>query len=189
MSRSVVFRLSLAALIALYPFIVFLGLDVLPPGIIGLILALLLIVRFGLVRPNERLAALPVGVILVAYAVGTALTGSTQLLLFYPVVVNTVFLILFAASLFHDEPLLLRIIRARGTTVSPIGAIYLWRLTAIWAGFFLVNGTIAAWTTTADLQVWTLYNGLISYFIVAVLILGELAFRRHYKKRHNISDD
>jgi uncharacterized membrane protein len=188
-SRSVVFRLSLATLIALYPFIVFLGIDVLPPGGIGLILALLLLVRFGFVRPGERVATLPVGVILVAYAVGTALTGSTLLLLFYPVVVNAIFLVLFAASLLDDEPLLLRIIRARGTVVSPIGVIYLRRLTAIWAGFFLINGAIAAWTTTADLRVWTLYNGLISYLVVAALILGELLFRRHYKKRHNISDE
>ena len=65
---------------------------------------------------------------------------------------------------------------------------YLTRLTAIWAGFFAANGLVALWTTTASLEVWTLYNGLISYLLVATLMLSEWLFRRHYKRRLGISD-
>jgi uncharacterized membrane protein len=58
-----------------------------------------------------------------------------------------------------------------------------YRLTALWAAFFALNGLTALWTTTLPMEVWTLYNGLISYIIVASLIGGELLFRNHYKKR------
>jgi uncharacterized membrane protein len=85
--------------------------------------------------------------------------------------------------------LLLRIVRARGTAIGGLGVTYLTRLTAVWAAFFVVNGMIAVWTTTADLEVWTLYNGLIAYLIIAALILGELMFRRHYKRHHNVSSE
>jgi uncharacterized membrane protein len=188
-SRTIVFRAIFAVLIALYPFIVYFGIKILPPGLIGLVLALLLLARFGIVRPTERSTALPVGAILFAFAVASALVGSAQLLLYYPVVVNAVLFFLFAGSLRTKEPLLLRIVRARGTAIGGLGVTYLTRLTAVWAAFFVVNGMIAVWTTTADLEVWTLYNGLIAYLIIAALILGELMFRRHYKRHHNVSSE
>lgn len=187
MIQSNIFRVIFVCLIAIYPFIIYFGIQVLPTGFFGLVLAILLLMRFGFIRPEERATALPIGGLLLAYALTAALTGSKQLLLYYPVVVNAVLLILFAGSLRTDEPLLLRIVRARGIKISAYGPRYLARLTALWAVFFVINGLIAAWTTTASLQVWTLYNGLLSYLIVAVLILGELIFRRHYKRRRGIS--
>jgi uncharacterized membrane protein len=38
------------------------------------------------------------------------------------------------------------------------------------------------------MAVWTLYNGLISYFLVAALIGGELLFRGVYRKRLGIGN-
>jgi len=65
---------------------------------------------------------------------------------------------------------------------------YLSRLTALWAVFFALNGMTALWTSTASMEVWTLYNGLISYFIVAALIGAELLFRSYYKKRMGLDN-
>jgi uncharacterized membrane protein len=182
-SHPTIFRAIIVVLAALYPFIIYFGIRILPPGFFGLVLAVLLMLRFGLVKPEERFTALRIGAILLVYAIASALVGSVQMLLYYPVLVNGVLCILFASSLRKEEPLLLRIVRARGTAISEHTSRYLTRLTAVWAGFFVVNGMIALWTTTASMEIWTLYNGLISYLIVAVMILGELIFRRHYKKR------
>ncbi len=106
------------------------------------------------------------------------------MLLYYPVLVNSILLVLFAGSLCTKEPLLIRVVRARGVPVAENATGYLTRLTAVWASFFLVNGLIAVWTTTASIEIWTIYNGMISYLIVAVLASGEWIYRGYYKKRH-----
>lgn len=189
MTGSIIFRVAFVVLLALYPFIIYFGLRTLPPSFFGLVLAVLLLIRFGIVRPEERATAWPLILILLAYAIASALIGSTQMLLYYPVLVNAILFALFAGSLRSDEPLLLRIVRARGIAISSHGPRYLTRLTAFWCGFFVINGMIALWTTTASMEIWTIYNGMISYLLVGALILGEWAFRRHYKKRHGLSVD
>jgi len=184
----VVVRIAFVFLLALYPFFVFFGLRVLPPGVVGLVLAVLILVRFGIIGLTERSTALPGFIVLFLYAAATALLGSSQMLLYYPVLVNAILLVLFAGSLRTEEPLLNRVVRARGEPVGEHASRYLTRLTSVWAGFFLVNGLIALWTTTTSIETWTIYNGVISYLIVAVLASGEWIYRGRYKKRHGIEN-
>ena len=183
-----ILRVAFVGLLALYPFIIYFGIRVLPASFFGLLLAALVVLRFSVVSSDERAVALPVMLLLLAYAIGATIVGRTQALLYYPVLVNGLLCIVFALSLRKDEALLLRLVRSRGIPMSEYGPGYLTRLTAVWAGFFALNGMVALWTTTASLEVWTLYNGLISYLLVATLILGEWLFRRHYKRRLGISD-
>jgi uncharacterized membrane protein len=57
-------------------------------------------------------------------------------------------------------------------------------VTLAWCGFFLVNGTIAAWTAlAAPLAWWTLYNGLLSYLLIAALFGAEWVARGVYRRR------
>jgi uncharacterized membrane protein len=50
-------------------------------------------------------------------------------------------------------------------------------------GFFVFNGLVsAALTLWAPLEWWTLYNGLIVYFIMAVLFVGEWVLRRRLRR-------
>jgi len=185
---SVVLRVVFVFVLALYPILVFFGLRVLPPGVVGLLLAVLLMIRFGVIRATERSTALPGFIVLFLYAVASALVGNAQMLLYYPVLVNLLLLVLFAGSLRSQEPLLIRVVRARGTAVGEHATRYLTRLTAIWAGFFLANGLVSVWTTTSSIEVWTLYNGVISYLMVGVLASIEWVYRGYFKKRHEIED-
>ena len=184
-----IFRGLFAVLVALYPFIIYFGLRILPPSFFGLLLAILLMFRFGIIPPEQRATAVPIIVILLAYAVAAALSDSVTMLLSYPVLVNAILFVGFAGSLRSEVPLLLRLVRARGIPISSRGPGYLRRLTAIWAGFLVINGASAGWTTTASIEIWTLYNGMISNLLIGALIPGEWAFRRHYKKRHGLSID
>jgi len=77
----------------------------------------------------------------------------------------------------------LRFVRARNYEISDHAPRYLFWLTMVWAVFFVFNGLVSLWTSTLSMQSWTLYNGLISYFLVAILGVGEWVFRRYYKKR------
>jgi len=170
-----------------YPFIIYFGLSVLPPSFFGLVLLVLLGLRFGVLLPEERLVFLPIIVIFFGYAAATMYFDNQQLLLFYPAFVNFTLCIVFTNSLRSEEPLLLRIVRSRGYAISDHTPKYLFWLTAIWAAFFVLNGSVSIWTSTLSLQAWTLYNGLISYFMIAILGVGEWLFRRYYKKRVGVT--
>ena len=61
-----------------YPFMVYFGLSVLPPSFFGLVLIVLLALRFGVLLPEERLVFLPVLLVFLVYAVTTVFVDSAQ---------------------------------------------------------------------------------------------------------------
>lgn len=186
MTRSALIRVAFLACIAAYPFIIFFGLKYLPPSAFGLALLALLAMRYGILLPAERPILVPMLLVFLTYALTAALSQSQAMLLYYPAVVNFTLSGVFLYSLRQGDPLLLRIIRARGISVSVHGPRYLYRLTGIWAAFFIINGLISIWTSTLSIEAWTLYNGFLSYCLVAVLVGAEYAFRRYYKRRMGV---
>ena len=188
MNRSSVIRVLFVASIAVYPFIILAGLEYFPPSFFALALLVLLGFRYGVLLPEERPVLLPVLLIFVTYAVIAAATGSARMLLFYPALVNVTLCGIFLNSLRQGDPLLLRILRARNWPLSEHAPTYLYRLTAVWAGFFVFNAAISIWTTTLDLKIWTLYNGFLSYCLVALFVGVEYLYRRHYKRRMGVDN-
>ena len=186
MSQAILVRVLFVIFVMLYPFVVYFGIRYLPPSFFGVMLAVVLAMRFGVLVPEERPVLLPLLTVLIAYAVASAALPSITMLLYYPVLVNFSLCAVFANSLRHEESILLKLIRARGIQVSKFGPKYLHRLTACWAIFFAVNGLVAIWSTTRSIEVWTAYNGLIAYLIVGALIGGERIFRRYYKKHMGV---
>lgn len=185
MNVSGAIRLLFVFLIAVYPFIVYFGLQILPPSAFGLMLIALLAMRYGVLLPKERAVLLPLLVLFFGYAVSATAMGSREMLLYYPALVNFALMVIFAVSL-RDEPLLLRLVRARGMRISRHGPGYLHRLTAVWTCFFAANGVVSVWTTRLSIESWTLYNGLISYLCIALLVGGEYLFRVRYKRRMGV---
>lgn len=186
MTLSIPIRALFVACIALYPFFVYFGLQYLPPSFFGIALLILLGMRFGVLLPEERPILLPVLLLYVAYAALAALADSKTMLLFYPVLVSCTLCVLFLNSIRVGEPLLLRVLRARGWAMSEHAPRYLHNLTLIWAGFFALNGAVALWTATLSIEAWTVYNGFLSYVLVAILVAVEYVFRRWYKRRMGV---
>jgi len=172
--------------LSLYPFIVYFGLRHLPVSFFALVLLAVLMLRFGLIRPDERRVMLPLLAGLAAFAAAAALTGSQALLLAYPVLMNLGLCALFAFSLRSEEPLLLRVARSRNMEITDHARPYLRRLTALWAVFFALNAAVAYGTTHLSIGVWAVYNGFVSYIIIGLLLVGEVLFRRRYKRRHGL---
>jgi len=187
-TRSMIGRGAFVGLLATYPFVVYFGIRVLPAGFFAVLLAVIVALRAAVIRAEERKLVLPMMLLLFAYAIIAAIVDRTEALLYYPVLVNITLCAIFILSLRGDESLLLRIARSRGIPMSEYAPGYLRRLTVVWACFFAANAMISFWTTTATLEVWTLYTGLISYMLVGMLILSEWLYRQHYKKRHGVSD-
>ena len=186
MTRSTFIRAIFLACIAAYPFIILFGLKHLPPSAFGLALLVLLAMRYGVLLPGERPILLPMLLIFLGYALTATVSRSEAMLLYYPAVVNFTLCAVFLNSLREGDSLLLRIIRARGWPVSEHGPKYLYRLTAVWAAFFVANGLVSIWTSTMSIEIWTLYNGFLSYCLVAVLVGVEYLFRRYYKRRMGV---
>lgn len=179
-------RILFILIIAIYPFIVYFGIQALPPSFFGLVLVTLLAMRYGVLLPKERSILLPLLLLFFVYALAATFMQSTRMLLYYPALVNFSLFAVFAGSLYREEAMLLRIVRARGVPLSKYGPAYLNRLTAVWAGFFAANGFVSFCTVRLSIETWTLYNGLISYFLVAALAGGEYLFRGRYKRRMGV---
>lgn len=188
MKKAIFVRVLIAIFFLTYPFIVYFGIQLFPASFFGLLLVVILAMRFGILVSDERKILLPVLLVFLGYAIVTVILDSALMLLYYPALVNFSLFITFAISLRYEEPLLLRIVRARGGTISDYTPRYLYRLTALWAGFFVLNGAVSIWTSTLSMEAWTFYNGMLSYFIVALLIGGELLFRRRYIKRMGVEN-
>ncbi len=107
-----------------------------------------------------------------------------HLLLWYPVAVNVVMLVLFGGSLFTAMPLVERLARLREPELPQRAIIYVRRVTQIWCLFFIINGSIALATCLAgSLHWWTLWNGMVSYLLMGLLMAGEWWVRRRLQAR------
>ena len=104
--------------------------------------------------------------------------GSSNAMLYYPVLVNAVLLAAFAGSLFFRPTIVERIARLRDSDLPPQAIPYLRRVTAAWCVFFVGNGAIALYTATAaSFETWVLYNGLIAYILIGSMFAGEFFIR------------
>jgi len=69
---------------------------------------------------------------------------------------------------------------------SAIQQIYLRNLTALWMAFFAVNSALSLHTALAyGTGAWALYNGIISYLLIAVLVVLEILYRPFYQRRYD----
>ena len=120
----------------------------------------------------------------VTLCVASYLLKTHQLLLFYPVVVNAVMLAVFGGSLWSSMPIIERLARLQEPNLPPQAVRYTRRVTQIWSGFFIVNGSVALFTVVyGDMTLWTLWNGMIAYLLMGGLMAGEWLVRRHLRKR------
>lgn len=111
--------------------------------------------------------------------------------LYYPVAVNGAFLIVFAASLFTEASIITRL--AKLTAKEPLDdrAIkYTRTVTKIWCIFFLTNGSMSFYTViSGDLELWTLYNGLVSYILMGILFAVEYLVRIILIRKAKVSSE
>lgn len=151
------------------------------------LMALLLFLRF---RQTRRQAG-PLNVVTQVVAatgmtlcIASYLLKAHQLLLFYPVVVNTVMLAVFGGSLWSSMPIVERLARLREPALPERAVRYTRRVTQIWCAFFVGNGGIALFTALhGDMSLWTAWNGMISYLLIGMLMAGEWLVRQRVIKR------
>lgn len=171
----------LGAVTLAYPLLVYYSIGQLSPKFMALLLAGLALARALLVRqPVWWTAAGAASVLALLAFVGDALLP----LKLYPVLVNLLFLAVFGISLWHPPSVIERIARLTEPHFTDAAVAYTRRVTQVWCGFFLLNGSLALvtalWTST---DIWALYNGLLSYLLMGCLFAGEWLVRRQVRAR------
>lgn len=132
-------------------------------------------------RASWRLALLG---ILAAFTAIALTSQGLQVLMVYPVLFSLAACAWCAWTLGHPPSAIERLARFSGMAVDAAGERYTRGVTWLWLGFFLLNASIAAWTAwRGDTVLWSLYNGLTSYLLVALLFAGEWLFRGYYRRR------
>ncbi|OEZ63227.1 hypothetical protein [Duganella sp. HH105] len=105
----------------------------------------------------------------------------------YPVLVNAALLAGFGYSLATPMSAVERMARLRGEDFPPVAQAYMRKVTQVWCGFFVVNGAIAFATALwASEAVWSLYTGVISYALMALLFGAEYLVRLRFKRLHHV---
>lgn len=174
----------LAAFMVLYPVVVYAGMESL--GLRGLLGLLLGAVLLRAMVSRERLwwwVALAVSMLC---GIGLLLQDVRTVKL-YPVLVNAAMLGVFAWSLWHPPTVVERLARLQTPDLPPQAVRYTARVTQVWCIFFLLNGAVSLMTACwASERVWALYNGLVSYGLMGMLMAVEWLVRGRVKARLQI---
>lgn len=176
---SVLRVLAVLAVVA-YPFIVFFGLQVFEPRQMVLLLLLLATCRVlgGQAQDGMFFYWLSALALVAGF---TLILNSSAGLLFYPVLMSLAMLAFFAGSLLRPPTVIERIAVRHEGELSSAAIAYTRKVTIVWCVFFLCNALISAITVFADRDVWLLYNGFISYLLMACLFAVEYIVRQRVK--------
>jgi uncharacterized membrane protein len=176
-TRSLVFAATAALGIA-FPFLVYFGLQIVPASV--LLAALLGVVALRLASGSAMHRGLAPGLwIAAAGLLAFGLVAPLVALKAYPILVSLGMAAVFAYSLFYPPCMIERFARLREPELPESATSYLCNVTRIWLGFFLLNAAISTWTASLEtLELWTLYNGFISYVLIGCLFCGEFVMRR-----------
>lgn len=175
--------LAVAALGVAYPFGVYLGIGWLPPGALVLAALALVAARLMALRGSDAARALMPPLALVGFGIlAVSVLDAALAARVYPVFMSLGMAAAFGLSLLRP-PSLVEVF-ASLSEPNPGGSAraYMRRVSLVWCVFLVVNALISA-STLSRLDLWTLYNGLVSYLLMAALFAGEYLVRRRVRAR------
>lgn len=178
--------IGLGLLLVLYPLLVYTGLQQFGPRVLAAILLLVAFIKAVAARFSHQPLGNSGWLMLAAALAGgvTLLTGSVIGLKFYPVIVSLVLLVVFGVSLFRPPSMIERFARLHTPDLPKHAIAYTRMVTWVWCGFFIINGAIAGVSVFASDKTWALYNGLISYVLIGLLLAGEYLIRLRVQRKH-----
>jgi uncharacterized membrane protein len=172
-----------------YPFLVYFGLAAVPPTVMVMVaLGLLALRMVGWRRlaspgPWAGIAAPTILIPAVCLVLSPELAVKA-----YPVAISLATALLFLASLRFPPSIVERIARISRPDLPPEAVAYTRTVTAVWAAFLIGNALVSTATALwGSLELWTLWNGLLSYLAMGVLFLGEWVVRRQVRRRNATS--
>lgn len=173
---------ALVLLTLLYPLGVYAALGHVAPHWLAMALVLLALARALSTRQGFWCLVAAGAAVL---ALASWWQGDARAVKFYPVLVNVVLLVVFSWSLHRPPSVVERLARLQTPDLPAAAVGYTARVTALWCGFFVLNGAVAAYTALYSSDAtWALYNGLLAYIAMGVLMAGEWLVRQCVQRRH-----
>lgn len=186
-------KAGFAVIVVTYPLIVYFGLEYFDARLIAISLIALALLRLFLVRNIDGMSAgMPharlVVIALLVFGVLTFVSNQPVLLQYYPVVMNVLMFAFFFGSLLWPPTIIEQLARISNPDLPEAGIAYTRKVTMVWCGFFVLNGSMALYTVLGtSLGFWAVYNSVISYSLMGVLFAGEYLVRRVVQRREAAS--
>lgn len=173
------------AVTLLYPLAIWFGHGQVEPRWLAALLLLAAATRLPAMRLSAAARWSVAGaLVLVACAIWSNLLLPLKL---YPVLVSAALLAGFGYSLTTPVSAIERMARLRGDDFPPAAQAYMRKVTQVWCVFFVFNGATAFATALwASEAVWSLYTGVVSYALMAVLFGVEYLVRLRFKRLHHV---
>jgi len=173
-----------AVLLLAYPLLVYYGLTHWSSRVVALallcVLVPVLLTRLRRVDPAARRGLLALPLVTAAALLLGFLLDQSGFVLAVPVAINALLLLSFGATLRRGRvPMIEGFARVHRPLLSEARLRWCRQWTVVWCAFFAVNGGIAlVLALTAPLASWTLYNGLLAYVLMGLLLAAEWIARR-----------
>jgi uncharacterized membrane protein len=176
----------LAVLSVLYPVLAVIGVRAFGAGAVIGLLVLSLLVRTLFPSARKISILLTAAPLAVAFALACIAAVNSELSVrLYPAFMNLAMLAAFASTLWKPPSMIESFARLSEPDLPESGVRYTRTVTMVWVGFFVINGSLALWTALyGSWRVWTLYNGVIAYLAMGVLLGGEYLVRQHFRARY-----
>lgn len=178
-------KLAVGIVLVLYPFLIYLGLAHFEARYLGLVLVAVALIRFFFGEKRNAEARVFLGVALVASMISIGLDNELGVLL-YPALVSTSFLAIFASSLFFPPTAVERIARLQDKEFPDEAIPYTRKVTIVWCVFFLLNALVSLLSVFIYREFWLIYNGFVSYVLMASLFACEYFIRIKIKSNKNV---
>ncbi len=167
-----------------YPFVVFLGLKYFSLQAVGSILLLLFLLRIVMAKKSDPVS-LVIGCSGFLLITLSLLFDELKLVYLYPIIISLVLFIVFFVSYIRPPTIIEKIARLTDKSFTDEAIPYTRKVTVVWMLFFLVNASIASYTVLQDnVELWTIYNGLISYLIMGTIFVIEFIVRKRVKSKY-----
>lgn len=188
----VIFKVIIAIFSVSYPFLVFAGLVYFKASPRVLALGLLVLGLAGFLlrsdsdkkEPFKKYQSLFLLLAAMLISVLTIILDGTLIVKFYPVVINLFLLSSFLYTLFVPPVMILRFAMLQDKSIAQSPEFerirrYCTKVTIIWSVFFFLNAFVSVLTAfLVDDFWWALYNGLLSYILIGILLAGEFVYRK-----------
>lgn len=172
-----------------YPVIVYIGLTRFDNHILTIVLLTLLALRLWLskslfdkmpwIKPATALGIIAIGLSL--------LMGSDIGIRLYPVIINAVMFCVFSYSVYKGPSIIETLARITEPDLNEQAIKYTQSVTIVWCVFFIINGSVALYTSLyTSLDVWTFYNGFIAYIVMGLILAVEWLVRLKVKRNAGV---
>lgn len=176
-------------MLLLYPFAIYFGLHYFSHSHLVFFILALLLARVAMLKDSLKkmpwvLPASVLGAIAVSFSFFFDSLIGFKL---YPLMVNIAMLSVFYYSYLKPPTVIETFARLTEKNFPEQAVNYTEKVTLAWCVFFSINGCISLYTALyTSLDMWVLYNGLLSYLGIASFMGIEYLIRRNVKKQHSV---